>query len=126
MADLEALRSLVEAAAEGLTAVRRRRIFGCDALFTDGEIFALVWREGRIGLKLTDEKLFDELIHQTGATAWKPGGTAMASWVVVPVKLHEDKKLLRKWVQRAHAQASGAGKGTTARGKIGRTTRSGR
>ncbi len=126
MADLELLRALVETAAEGLSAVRRRRIFGCDALFADAEVFALVWREGRIAVKLTDEKSFGELIDQTGAALWKPGGTAMAHWILLPPKMHEDKKTLRRWVHRAHAQATRSPTEKTAKGRNVRVTRPGR
>ncbi len=41
-------------AADGLPGVASRKMFGCQALFRGSQIFALVWRDGRLGLRLPD------------------------------------------------------------------------
>ncbi len=37
-----------------------KRMFGCDAVFCEGTIFGQVWKEGRIGLKFTEEGVFEK------------------------------------------------------------------
>ena len=96
---------LLETASESLPGVFRRMMFGCESLFVDGHIYALVWKEGRIGLKLTDPKDYDTLRAMPGATPWSPGGRMiMRSWLLVPESFHDDPATLKDWVRRAHAQ----------------------
>lgn len=103
---LETLRK----AASSLREVEERKMFGCEALFTSGAIFALVWKTGRIGVKLPDEARFGELSKQKGAEPWKAGPMVMAHWLLVPPAL-EDAKRLAPWVKEAHAMAAaGLGK----------------
>ena len=47
MADTETLRGALEQAVEGLAYIGWKRMFGYDAVFRDGTIFALIWKEGR-------------------------------------------------------------------------------
>lgn len=105
----EFLLSLLQEASESLPGVTPRRMFGCDALFADGAIFALIWKTGRIGLKIQDPGQFAELLALPGAERWAPGSTAMAHWVLVPESFHDDGELLETWVRRAHQQAKSAG-----------------
>ena len=105
----ELLETLRKAAAS-LREVEERKMFGCEALFTSGSIFALVWKTGRIGVKLPDEARFGELSKQKGAEPWKAGPMVMAHWLLVPPSL-EDAKRLAPWVKEAHAMAAaGLGK----------------
>jgi TfoX/Sxy family transcriptional regulator of competence genes len=100
------LLELLETATAGLPGVDRRRMFGCDALFADAEIFALVWKTGRIGLKLTDPADFAAAMALPGAEQWHAGPKAMSHWVLVPDDLHDDPAALTPWIRRAHDQAS--------------------
>lgn len=103
------LRSLLDAACEGLEAVGWRRMFGCDAAFAGGAIFALVWKTGRVGVKLPDGKAFAAAMALAGAEPWAPGGKPMSHWVLLPESLHDDEEELAVWVRRAHALALAAG-----------------
>lgn len=103
------LRSLLDEATQALRGVSVRRMFGCDALFTADAIFALVWKAGRIGLKLPDPELYKTLLSLPGAEPWAPGSMKpMAHWVLVPEEFHDDPELLARWVQQAHRLAAAA------------------
>lgn len=102
LADLDAL---FADAASDLSPVSRRRMFGCDAYFAGDQIFGLIWKEGRIGVRLPETAAFDELMALEGAAPWKAGNRTMSAWVLVPEGFHDDPERLRHWVERAHAMA---------------------
>lgn len=107
--ELEFLRERLEAAIGARRDVTRKRMFGCDAYFRDGKMFALVWKEARIGVKLLDDASYAALAKIKGAEAWSPGGKmTMGAWMLVPSAWNEDEDKLRPWVERAHAQAGTA------------------
>ena len=103
MANIEELKSVLEQTTADLPKVTWRRMFGCDASFADGTIFGLVWKEGRLGVKLPDAKEYDALMKIPGAAPWKAGPMQMAHWVLVPKGFHTSKGDLKKWVKKAHA-----------------------
>ena len=109
---LAVLLELLETAALPLPGVTRKRMFGCDALFADREIFALVWKEGRIGLKFADPADRSRLDGLPGTSPWAPGGKQMREWRLLPEKLQEDAPSLVTWVERAHAEAVGRSQDT--------------
>jgi TfoX/Sxy family transcriptional regulator of competence genes len=81
-------------------------MFGCDGWFANGEIYALVWKDGRVGVRLPDETMFAALLARPGADRWTPGGKmTMRYWVLVPRSFHDDVDELRAWMVRAHAAA---------------------
>ncbi len=81
-------------------------MFGCEALFANANIYALVWKDGRIGLKIPDEKLNAQLMSLPGSDPWSPGGKmSMRRWILVPESFHDDLDALAPWVKRAHALA---------------------
>ena len=84
-------------------------MFGCDAFFASGEIYGLIWKTGRIGLKFTDSGAFDELMARPGSEPWKAGPKVMSHWVLVPEEFHDAPDELAKWVRRAHSLAMSAG-----------------
>lgn len=102
------LLELVEDASRDLPGVSPRRMFGCDALFAYGNIYALIWKDGRIGLKLPEPSAFEELMAMPGAVPWTPGRSAMSHWVLVPEDFHDQPERLVPWVRRAHALAAKA------------------
>jgi TfoX/Sxy family transcriptional regulator of competence genes len=97
------LKGLLDGAAGALPGVTWRRMFGCDAAFATDQIFGLIWKEGRIGLKLPEASA--ELLAQPGAAPWAPGGSPMRHWVLLPEELHDDEEELARWVARAHSLA---------------------
>ena len=60
---LRALHDKMAVASAKLAGVTERQMFGCDAFFADGVIFGLIWKKGRIGLKLPDVSLYDQLLE---------------------------------------------------------------
>lgn len=106
---LKYLFELVEDASAPLPGVSHKRMFGCEAFFAEGTIYALIWKDDRIGLKLPDEASHAALAAMPGTTPWAPGGKRMGKWLLVPEGFHDDRAELAAWVRRAHAQALTAG-----------------
>ena len=100
------LESLVNAATSKMQKITSKKIFGCHAVWVNENVFALVWKHGRIGVKLPVEKSFDLLMSAKGAEPWKAGPMKMAHWVLVPEKFHSDKTELKKWVKKAYDECS--------------------
>jgi len=98
------LRSHLDDLTAGLPEVSVRRMFGCDAFLAGGAIFAMVWREGRIGLRLPDDQL-PELRALPGADPWRHRDMVVRQWVLVPESFHDDPDGLAPWVHKAHAAA---------------------
>jgi TfoX/Sxy family transcriptional regulator of competence genes len=98
------LKACLEELTAPLPRVASRRMFGCDAFLAGGTMFALVLKEGRIGLKLPDDQLAG-LRALPGADPWKPGDMVMRQWVLVPETFHDDTDGLAPWVSQAHAAA---------------------
>lgn len=99
---------LVEESSRGLAGVAKRRMFGCDAYFVDDAIFALIWKDGRIGVKLTEAGDYSALMAIEGAEPWSVmAGKQMSSWVLVPEEMHDDSEALTPWVRKAVAQNRG-------------------
>jgi TfoX/Sxy family transcriptional regulator of competence genes len=98
------LRSQLETLTGGLSRTTIRRMFGCDAFLAGGAIFAMVWREGRIGLRLPDA-LLPDLRALPGTDAWRHRDMVVRQWVLVPESFHDDPDGLAPWVRKAHAAA---------------------
>lgn len=106
--ELQSLQDQLDAAAKGLKQVDGKKMFGCHALWANGSVFALVWKTGRIGFRLPDEKHFDTLMGLDGAAPWKAGKMTMSHWVLVPESMHAKKPALAKWAKVAHGLALAA------------------
>ncbi|HSP20425.1 MAG TPA: TfoX/Sxy family protein [Myxococcaceae bacterium] len=106
------LRSNLETLTADLPRVTMRRMFGCDAFLAGGAIFAMVWREGRIGLRLPDA-LLPELRALPGADPWRHRDMVVRQWVLVPESFHDDPHGLDPWVRKAHAAALQRGPAST-------------
>lgn len=98
------LRSRLDDLTTGLPRVTVRRMFGCDAFLAGGAIFAMVWREGRIGLRLPDDVL-PELRALPGAESWRHRDMVVRQWVLVPESFHDDSDGLASWIRKAHTAA---------------------
>ena len=107
-ASLIELKDFLGSIAQPLPKVTWKRMFGCDAVFADGIIFGLIWKEGRIGLKLLNDSDFSKLRATSGTAPWKAGPMTMSRWVLVPKTWHSQKSTLVPWVKKAHAQALGS------------------
>ena len=100
---------LVEDSTTGLADIAKRRMFGCDAFFVGDHIFVLLWKTGRIGVKLTDPAAHARLLAIDGAEPWQIGEKTMSHWVLTPEDLHDDPAALTPWIRQAYALArSGA------------------
>jgi len=109
-------------AAVGLSGVTHKKMFGCDALFANDLIFSMVWKEGRIGVKLVDGEAYAEAMTLPDAAPWRAGTKTMANWVLLPAIVANDPRRLGEWVQRAHASAK-TGRKAAAKPKKSETTR---
>ena len=111
--DLARLKAVFDGSMAGLEGVEPKRLFGCDAYFVNGNIFALVWKEGRLGLRLTDELSRSELMARPGAEAWVMDSKIVRFWVLLPRAWHARPAHLREWalvswreaLQRPHKPA---------------------
>ena len=101
-ADLLKLQEVLDQAAVGLAKMSSRKMFGCYALWADDNVFGLVWKHGRIGVKLPTETHYESLMKAKGAEPWKAGPMKMAHWVLVPDTFHSKPAELKKWVRLAH------------------------
>ena len=102
---LAELEMLLNTVASDLPKVSGKKMFGCHALWTKEQIFGLVWKEGRIGVRLPDEGAYSSLMGAKGSAPWKAGPMTMAHWVLVPEGMHAKGKELKKWVEKAHQLA---------------------
>jgi TfoX/Sxy family transcriptional regulator of competence genes len=107
---LDELLGVLESAATGLAGVSKKRMFGCDGLFASGNIFGLVWKQGRIGVRLPNEIAYAEAMKMPGSSPWVAGTMTMSHWVLLPDTFHTDGARLGAWVRRAHALAQSAPK----------------
>ncbi len=115
--DVNELQKILTAATENLTKVTDKKMFGCHALWASENVFALVWKHGRIGLKLPDTSSYDSLMGMAGADPWKAGPMKMAHWVLVPESFHKKSAELKKWAALAHKQCSVLEKKTVKKAK---------
>src|ERR1700677_1123166 len=102
---LARLKAVFDGALAGLEGVEPKKLFGADAYFVNGNIFALVFKEGRLGLRLTEERSRDELMALPGADPWIVGDQAARFWVLLPLGLHSRPARLKDWARQAWRQA---------------------
>lgn len=103
--DLARLKAVFDGSMAGLDGVEPKRLFGCDAYFVNGNIFALVWKEGRLGLRLTDEPTRTELMALPGAEAWVMDSKIVPYWVLLPLAWHGKPSRLKEWTIVSWKQA---------------------
>jgi TfoX/Sxy family transcriptional regulator of competence genes len=99
---IKMLEDVLNQSALDLKKVSSKKMFGCHALWANGNIFALVWKEGRIGFKLPDEVFYQKLLGASGADAWMIGPKQMSHWVFVPEAFHSKKVQLKKWAELSY------------------------
>lgn len=96
------LEKILDSITTGLSDLTAKKMFGCYAVWVQGNVFALVWKHGRIGLKLPSETEYEALMDMEGSEPWKAGPMKMAHWVLVPEALHTKPAALKKWAAKAH------------------------
>jgi TfoX/Sxy family transcriptional regulator of competence genes len=100
------LETTLAKAASALPKVTSKKMFGCQAYWVNDNVFALVWKEGRIGFKLPNETSYDSLMKSAGSAPWKAGPMQMAHWVLVPESFHSKAADLKKWAQKAYDECA--------------------
>lgn len=98
---IQQLESVVSRIATDWKSVTSKKMFGCPAYWVNGNVFALVWKHGRIGVKLPKPDQFEKLMSVDGAEPWKAGPMTMSHWVLVPEKFHSGKQL-KDWLKKAY------------------------
>ena len=98
---IQILEKLLNDAVKDLKSTTAKKMFGCHAIWTKDNVFALVWKHGRLGFKLPDGDIYKELMGKTGAEPWKAGPKQMAHWVLVPESFHSKPAELKKWAAKA-------------------------
>ena len=96
------LMALLLDAVEGLPQIEKKRMFGFEALWADGRIFAVVWK-GRIALK--DPALAKLPGARPFAIELGKKTANPAAWIEVPESFHDEPHELRRWAQRAYELA---------------------
>ena len=104
--ELSRLKAVFDGALAGLAGVEAKRLFGCDGYFVGGNIFALVWKEGRLGLRFESNADLAEAHGLAGSAVWEIGAKRMQQWVLLPMAMHGQPAKLRAWGRRAWEQAS--------------------
>jgi hypothetical protein len=92
----------VQAAADSLSGVVRRRVLASDGWFVNDKLFTLVNRQARIVVRLLDEAAQVELLALEGAGHWKlKNRKPMKDWLLLPESMHDDASAIEAWVRRA-------------------------
>lgn len=99
------LKAALDGALAGLEGVENKKLFGCDGAFVGGNIFAMVWRDGRLGLRLPDAERQGALLAEPGAEPWLMDGKPVRHWVLLPAAWHNDLARLRRWGREAYGLA---------------------
>ena len=99
------LKATFDGAMAGLKDVEPKKLFGCDGYFVNGNIFGLVWKEGRLGVRLTDAEAYVEALALAGAGPWKAGPMVMKHWVLLPPDFHKRPAALKKYARAAFEMA---------------------
>lgn len=96
------LKALLADLTAELPEVTERRMFGSDAFFANGSIFAMAW-DGRVLVKLPPER-FEAVRALEGAGPFDPmgSGKTMSTWVAMPEEMHDDVDALMPWIEEAH------------------------
>lgn len=100
------LQELVQEAVDGLSGVERRKALVSDAWFVRGKMFALVTRQARVVVRLTEPVAQAELLALDGASNWKiKNRKPMRDWLQLPEELHDDAEGIALWIKRAWTDA---------------------
>jgi TfoX/Sxy family transcriptional regulator of competence genes len=105
-ASIEDLELLLKTLTKSFEDVTAKKMFGCYALWVKDNVFALVWKEGRIGVKLPSDTSYSTLMRMAGAGPWKAGPMTISHWVLVPPMFHLKTIELSKWLLKAYNECA--------------------
>ena len=97
--------TLLEESIEDLPQVERGRFFGLNVLTVQGEMFAMVWKNGRIGLRFRDTALNDQVLELEGSEHWVTGGRAMRQWILMVDDFVDDSDKMNYYLESAYQDA---------------------
>ena len=100
--ELDVLFQKVSQHCKGLSLVTEGKLFGCNVWKVDGNIFAMVWKTGRIALKLSNVDEFAKLEAMNGTDPWTAGNKTMKHWLLLPESLATHDLELKKRLKIAH------------------------
>jgi TfoX/Sxy family transcriptional regulator of competence genes len=87
------------------TRIERRKMFGYDAAFMNGNLFGGIF-ETSLTIRLGDAERA-KLLAMPGAAPFEPvAGKVMKEYVVLPAAMHADRRALVAWYLRAFKHAS--------------------
>jgi|SRR5665213_1398994 len=99
------LKAVIDGSMAGLEGVEAKRLFGCDGYFVNGNIFGLVWKDARLGLRFGNYESLNEVLSIAGAETWRMGNRVMGRWALLPAEWSRRPKCLRQWVAVAFKEA---------------------
>jgi TfoX/Sxy family transcriptional regulator of competence genes len=86
------------------TRIERKKMFGYDAAFMNGNLFGGIF-ETSLTVRLSDAER-PKLLAIPGATPFEPvAGKVMKEYVVLPASMHADRRALVSWYMRAFGYA---------------------
>lgn len=102
MPDNDALLTKLREATASLSGISEKKMFGCDTILAEGVMFAMVWKEGNIAVKLPDPTRYAEVAAMRGVAPWMPGGKRMSAWLLLPTSIAKNPERLADLVVTAH------------------------
>jgi TfoX/Sxy family transcriptional regulator of competence genes len=80
-----------------------KKMFGTDAYFVNGNIFALIdTGKFQAGVKLIEKDMFDKAMALKGSSPFAPGDEPMRHWVVLPDAICRDEEKLEKYLSLSY------------------------
>lgn len=85
-----------------------KRMFGEDAWFAQGNIFAFLdSSHERVAVRLTAREEYAAAMALEGSTEFAPGGDGVKNWVVLPAPVCATEEGLEPFLRRAYEDAMG-------------------
>jgi TfoX/Sxy family transcriptional regulator of competence genes len=87
--------------------VLSKRMFGTDAWFVQGNIFAIIYAvKNSVGLRFQNEQHYTKARKLKGAGDFDPGGTPMKHWVIMPQALCAKETELEVYLRQSYEEAA--------------------
>lgn len=107
MSRIPYLRRLVDLVVMDWPSVIPKKMFGEDAWFAKGNIFAFLDSDsGRVAVRLSDPALYAAAMALPGAQEFDVGGGGMRNWVVLPAEECGTEEALEPHLRLAYEDAS--------------------
>ena len=106
-AELAYLRRLIDNLCLDWSGVMSKRMFGTDAWFVNGNIFAILdTAKESVGVRLSHPEGFKAARALKGASDFAPGEQAMKNWVILPQKLSKKETEFESYLRQAYDSAA--------------------